>query len=142
MMRLWVAKDIERDWWLLSEILAPAVRYDGKRTMGGVHDALLTGDFALFTINEISVNLVAVAELHQIDAGKCLSLIYLAGHIGPFSPRQWINRMRQMMTSYAEEVAKAMNCVETRVEGRDWSRVFPDWECINPETHELRKALV
>lgn len=139
-MRLWTAAEINREWWRFGEVLAPAIHVDGKRTVGGVFDALLMGDFALFTINEDSVNLTAVIELHRIDEAKCLSLIYLAGRIG-LSPRSWINRMQSLATRYLIETAKAMGCSEIHIEGRDWSRVFPDWERLDGPTHELRKRL-
>jgi hypothetical protein len=138
-MRLWTPAEINRDWWRLGDTLAPAIAIDGKRTVGGVLDALLMGDFALFTINEDSVNLTAVIELHQIDEAKCLSLIYLAGRIG-LPPRSWINRMQTLASRYLVETAKAMGCGEIRIEGRDWSSVFPDWDRLDG-THELRKRL-
>jgi len=122
----------------LSEQLSPAIDVDGKRTVDGVMEALLCGDFALFEINMKSVNVLMVVEIgHTPENAKCLWIIYLAGRIG-LGPKAWLAGVRSHV-SLLMGVAKSMNCTEMRLEGRNWSRVLPWWERLNG--NELRQML-
>lgn len=106
-----------------------------------VYRAIVEGTLALFTVSLETVNGVMVVEIHEIDGSKCLSLIYFAGRIGPHPPRQWTSRVREMVSTFLAAIAKAASCTEIRIEGRDWSRVFPDWEVLDADRHALRLRL-
>lgn len=52
----------------------------------------------------------------------------------------WLRNMRAEMAKL-EQVAKDAGCVEMRLGGRDWSRVFPGYEFLMGVKNGLRKAL-
>jgi hypothetical protein len=114
--------DYVATWWgELGVRLAPAIRVDPKRKIADVYRELMTGHFALFTVNENGVNALAVVAIDQIDETKRLSLVYVAGTISP------LRKVRDLM-QIVIDTAKDLRCTEVRIEGRDWSRFFPDWE--------------
>lgn len=125
-----VLPDEIRTWWgELGTRLSPAILVDPKRKVADVYQALMSGEFALFQINENSVNMLAVVQIAQIDEAKCFSLFYLAGSVKA-PPRLWLAKVRDLM-QIAIKTAKDLHCTEMRLEGRDWRKVFPDWEWQN-----------
>ncbi len=57
------------------------------------------------------------------DNGQVVCLIHtLSGHI-TLGPKAWLRAVREEI-SKLERIAKAADCVEMRIEGRNWSRVL------------------
>lgn len=137
MLRLMLPAEIERDWGWLGAVLAPAIAHDDKRQDGDVFRDLLAGDMAMFRVVSPDANGLAVVEID----GPTFWIIYIAGRVAG-QPHRWRDRMR-VLVSYFVGIARAHDCTELRLEGRDWSRIFPDWERLDerPGRNELRKAL-
>lgn len=126
---------IEADWERLGAILAPAIAHDDARQEADVRRDLMAGDMVLFDVGATNAAGLAVVEID----GPVFWIIYIAGRIGG-TGRGWLERVRVLM-SYFEGIARAYDCTEIKIEGRDWSRVFPSWEREGDHRHTLRKAL-
>jgi hypothetical protein len=128
---------IDADWERIGALLAPAIKQDDQRQDSDVFRDLMAGDMALFEVEASGARGVVVVEID----GPTFWITYIAGRIDGL-PRRWLERVRMLM-SYFAGIARAHNCTELRIEGRDWSRVFPDWERIDerPGRHELRRIL-
>ena len=122
---------------MLRALLLPAVKVDGTRSMDAVAGALMVGEWALFTVNRLSVNLCAIVEIERIDGAKRFSLIYLAGRIGPFPPKRWRHEIRGLMLN-AIDIARSQDCDEMRFRGRKaWRSMFDDWKVADDAENEL-----
>lgn len=76
------------------------------------------------------------------EAGQRIAGVYqLRGKIDAH-PKQWLRLVRAELKNL-ETVAKSVGCAEMRMAGRDWSRVFPDYERLDggPVPNLLRKRL-
>lgn len=125
---------IAADWQRIEGLLGPAIEHDDMRQTEDVRRDLLNGDMALFDIELHEISGVAVIEFAD---GICW-LIYCGGRIGGHG-REWLSRTRLLVQVFAD-LARSFGCTEMRIEGRDWHRIFPDWERVGPR-NELRKAL-
>lgn len=74
------------------------------------------------------------------DGRMICGVYHLEGKLN-LPPKAWLGRIRAEMRRL-ENIARAAGCVEMRMGGRDWSRVFPDYEPIQgPTPNLLRKVL-
>lgn len=126
---------IEREWPVIAEILAPAVREDPRQTLEGLHKRLAAGADSLLEIT---------------GPGHCLMVIrlsddlvcwtkYLAGRIDG-GPKARIALMRGAVR-HLETVARDAGCIEHRICGRDWHRILPDYEPFDGLRNGLKKEL-
>lgn len=80
-------------------------------------------------------------ELYRENGVLICSIDQLEGRIDlPF--RRWLALVRGELRAL-EDSARDAGCAEMRMAGRDWSRVFPDYEQFEPanNSHGLRKIL-
>lgn len=125
---------IEADWDRIGGMLEPAIEYDEARQSEDVRRDLLNGDMALFDIELHEASGVVVIEFSD----EVCWLLYVTGNIGG-KGREWIKRVHLLMQVF-EDIARRHGCTELRLEGRDWHRVFPEYERLGGR-NELRKAL-
>lgn len=134
MFAIMLPEAIAADWERIGDLLAPAIAEDDQRQPADVYRDLMSGDFVLFEVDLQGAKGVIVVEI----ASPCFWLIYVAGRIsGPKS--HWLGRVKAL-TLYFSVLAKANNCTEMRLEGRNWAPIFPDWERLGTR-NALRKAL-
>lgn len=55
-------------------------------------------------------------------------------------PRQWLRTVREELRRI-ERIAARFGCDEIRIAGRDWHRIFPDYQPLVDVKNGLRKAL-
>jgi hypothetical protein len=126
-------------WERLGSLLAPAVRVDPTITLKGVYDALCAGTSLCFEVTLPNAEGVFVFVIFEDDGRVVCWSSYIAGKVQG-GPRQWLRTMREIMSGF-EVLIKRAGCVENRIGGRDWSRVFTDYRMHDPATFEMRKEL-
>lgn len=86
---------------------------------------------------DVWVTLQAVIE----DGVKIAGIYKLDGKINA-PPKAWLAVVREELVKI-EGIAREAGCDELRLQGRDWSRVLPDYEPIYAPTlrNGLRKRL-
>lgn len=72
------------------------------------------------------------------EAGRMICGIYRLE--AKMKRANWLTTMRAEMAKL-EQIAKDAGCVEMRLGGRDWSRVFPEYEYLMGVPNGLRKEL-
>lgn len=125
---------IEREWPVIAEILAPAVRSDPRQTLEGLHQRLANGADSLLSISGPGHALMVI----EVSNSLACWIKYLAGQIegGPKARTAII----RAAVDHIETIARASGCTEIRLCGRDWARVLPGFE-RSGERNELRKGL-
>lgn len=126
---------IERDWPVISEILAPAVRQDPRQTMEGLHKRLAEGTDSLVAVRGGAQGLIVL----QVTSDLVLWTRYAAGFVSG-GPKQRVATMRQVVERL-ETVAREAGCKEHRICGRDWSRILPDYRPFEGQQNGLSKEL-
>ena len=126
---------IEREWPVIAEVLAPAVRADPRQTMEGLHKRLASGADSLVEIS---------------GPGRCLMVIevtndlvcwtkYLAGTIEG-GPKARLAIMRGAV-AHIEKFARDAGCTAHRLCGRDWHRILPHYTPFDGRPNGLTKEL-
>lgn len=137
MIRLCLPGEIRGRWGEIGPILAPAIK---DRPIAEVSGALGDGQLGLFEITRDGLRLLVAVHIHPIEDGTAFSIVYAAGRIGTMAPRQWLRRITTLIET-AQETARQLGCKELRLSGRDWSRFFPDWDCLDEGRNLLRLRL-
>jgi len=78
-------------------------------------------------------------EVFEEDGRKVCGIFALRGKI-MLPPRQWLRTVREELRRIERMVARH-GCDEIRIAGRDWRRIFPDYESCPGIENGLRKAL-
>lgn len=83
---------------------------------------------------------VITFEVFEEGGETVCGVYHLAGHLD-LPPHEWLGVVRQQMAAF-EDKAREAGIAEMRLAGRDWSRVFPDYEPLAGVTPNLlRKRL-
>lgn len=126
---------IEREWPVIAEILAPAVRNEPRQTMEGLHKRLASGADRLLHISGPGDALMVI----EVTDGLACWVKYLAGHIEG-GPKARVEIIRAAI-EHIEAVARNAGCTEIKLCGRDWSAILPDYEAFDGHQNGLRKGL-
>lgn len=126
-------------WPVLGPLLAPAVAHDRNASLEDVKAKLVTGQCEAALVASGGAQGVIVTEICTIDAVKVCWVSYVAGTVKA-SPRQWLAIMRDGIAQI-EDMARAAGCQETRIGGRDWSRILPDYQRFDDVPNRMRKVL-
>jgi hypothetical protein len=126
---------IEREWPVIAEILAPAVREDPRQTIEGLHKRLASGSDRLLHISGSGDALMVI----EVTDGLACWVKYLAGQIEG-GPRARVATIRAAV-EHIEAVARNAGCTEIKLCGRDWSAILPDYEALGGHQNGLRKGL-
>lgn len=70
----------------------------------------------------------------------CCGIYHLEGGLDQ-PPKQWVRIVRDEMKKI-ETLAIEAGCAELRLGGRDWSRIFPEFEPLPGIANGLRKVLL
>lgn len=133
------ASRITADWAWLGPKLAPAVQFDKSVTLDDVRAKLASKQCELARITVPNGDGWVVSELCEDDGVICCWLSYLSGDVQG-GPRAFLKLMRSIISEY-EAMAKKAGADEMRIGGRNWSRVFPDYERFDDKPNRLRKRL-
>lgn len=78
-------------------------------------------------------------QVFEQDGRMCCGIYKLQGKIN-LPPRAWLLTVRRELARI-EQIAKAAGCVEMRMAGRRWAKIFPDFEPWIGAKNGLRKML-
>lgn len=127
---------IPTEWPRVLSLIGPAIAFDKNATPSEVYEWLITGQSEAFWIGVGSALGVGVTTTSD---GTCF--INYAGGAVTGGPREFIRSCRAVVTDI-EALARAAGCTELWGGGRNWSRVFPDWERPDPDNpNRFRKRL-
>jgi len=126
---------IEREWPVIAEILAPAIRPDPTQTIEGVHARLARGADGLLEITGPGSALMVI----EAAAGGACWVKYLAGRIEG-GPKARVAVIREAV-SRIEAVALDAGCTEIKICGRDWAVILRDYEPFDGHRNGIRKGL-
>lgn len=82
---------------------------------------------------------VIVLDVFEDDGMLCFGITQLVATID-YPPRRWLRLVRSAVDELSAWASSA-GCKEIRMCGRDWSRIFPDFEPMSGLRNGLRKAL-
>lgn len=126
---------IEREWPVIAEILAPAVRNDPRQTMEGLHKRLARGADRLLHISGPGHALMVI----EVTDSLVCWVKYLAGQIEG-GPKARVAVMRSAV-EHIEAVARNAGCTEIKLCGRDWARILPSYRPFDGHENGLMKEL-
>lgn len=131
---------IECEWERFSPLLAAALRPDPTgKTLESLRDDLAAGRFQL--IEGVGDEATGILAFHLFsERGQlCCFASYLAGEVHG-GPRKMIAVMRTLMSAF-EEAVRAAGVTEIYIGGRDWGRIFPEFEPVDGVKNRRRKVL-
>ena len=131
---------IERLWPVLAEILWPAVQQDPTgMSMEKLRERLADGRFSLVEGDCDGASGLLAYHLFEEDGELCCFASYLVGKVDG-GPRQMLGTMRRLMEAF-EASCRAAGVKQVFIGGRDWGRVFPDYELTGDVPNRRRKRL-
>lgn len=132
--------EVQRCWPWLSKLLSPAFEVDEQIDPETVRQMLVEGSMGLATIHLPNAAGVAIFHPGTFDGKYGLWIPYIAGRVRG-GPKLWLRTMRAIMGHFVALARKA-GCAEVRIGGRDYTRIFPDFERFDPaHQNRLRKVL-
>lgn len=126
-------------WPVLAPLLAPAVGFDDNASLEDVRRKLITGQCEAATVEDDGLEGVIVTEICRLDGVKVCWISYIAGLVDA-PPRRWLSMVRGICTQI-EDMARSIGCAETRIGGRDWSRILTDYQRFDDVPNRMRKVL-
>lgn len=138
------ASVIPDEWGWLGPMIAKTYEYcapeaDWPAMSRETFERLQSGQYEAAVVHMPHASGVVISELCVLDGVKVLWLPFIAGKT-TLPPRAFVRFMRKMMVLY-EDMAREQGCEEIRIGGRDWSRVFPDFERFDEVPNRMRKRL-
>lgn len=136
-----IGKDeLALDWWRIGPMLAPGMRFNPTRTtVQDVFDKLMAEQCTCLEVIVPGGSGYIVFEMFDEDGKvKCFTS-YVAG-MTALKPKAWIRTMRGILTDFEARLQDA-GCTENFIGGRDWSRVFPDYQPAGDVPNRLKKVL-
>jgi hypothetical protein len=133
-------EELALDWWRIGPMLAPGMRFNPTRTtIQDVFDKLMAGQCTCLEVIVPGGSGYIVFEMFGEGEGvKCFTS-YIAGR-SSLKPKAWVAAVRNIMTEFEARLQDA-GCTENFIGGRDWSRVFPDYQPADDVTNRLKKVL-
>jgi hypothetical protein len=104
------------EWETIGPVLAPAIALDPARDMRTVQDNALSGHWHLWHVGGSQRGYVVTECLD-----RTMWIIYAAGNGAGIADKRALMKM-------FEALALSIGCEDVRFEGRDWRRVFRDYE--------------
>ena len=132
--------EVEREWPRLAAILASALAHDPAGvSLTEIKERIAGGTASVVVADGDGVSGALVYQLFEEDGELCCFASYLAGKVEG-GPRQMIATMRRLMGAF-EEASRAAGVTQVFIGGRDWGRVFPDYELTGDVPNRRRKRL-
>lgn len=134
------AKRIALEWWRLGPLLRPAIEHDRNATPADVFARLVQRRYEAAVWRLSGSMGVVVTEMVDRAHGADCWIVYLAGHTD-LGPRAFVGMLRQNMEIY-KDFARRAGARWLYLGGRDWSRIFPEFEAAPGEgEHTIRVRL-
>jgi hypothetical protein len=131
---------IEREWPFYAEMLWPAVRQDPAKLAMAELRRRFQEKSAFLVGGEIDGARGYLAyQLFEQDGDPCCFASYLVGTVEG-GPRKMIRTMRLLMSAF-EGSCRSEGIKQVYIGGRDWGRVFPDYELTGDVPNRRRKRL-
>lgn len=129
---------IDRNWDLIAEALAPALAQDPDFDLGALYGRLLDGTSLLFWGGDGAEGFLVVSV--EDDSGDLIA--WTTAIAGRFTggPKARLTLMRKGIRAI-EDVARMAGCKAHRICGRDYSRLFPDYAPYAGARNGLEKRL-
>jgi hypothetical protein len=128
---------IPQEWERIIALIGPAVDGDKEATRKGLYRELMAGRTEAFWIG-VPVHVTGVG-VTTISDGECW-INYVGGEVNG-GPRAFVNACRSIVAEI-EKLARTQGCKWLVMGGRNWSRVFPEWEHADPDyPNRIRKAI-
>jgi hypothetical protein len=125
------------EWERIMSLIGKAIEHDKNATPLDVYAWLTSGRSEAFWI-AIPVNVRGIGV--TTTEGDVCFINYVGGEVKG-GPRAFI-RLARIVVADIEILASDAGCKELRGGGRDWSRVFPEWEHYDPEhPNRIRKVI-
>lgn len=133
-----IAKErIPFEWERIVALIGKAIAHDKNATPLDVYAWLTSGCSEAFRV-EIPGRVDGLAV--TTTEGNVCWINYVGGRIDG-GPRSFIRAARDVVDGI-EALARDVGCTELRLGGRNWSRVFPEWERFDPQyPNRIRKLL-
>ncbi len=137
-----IAKErIPEEWDRIRPLIEPSMVYDQNTTPDEVRGWLETGRSEAFWI-AIYPNAKGIGVTTIIEAGeeKVCFIEYVGGTVSG-GPRLFV-KTAKIIVHDIEDLARQAGCTELRGGGRNWARIFPDWERFDPaHPNRMRKRI-
>jgi hypothetical protein len=128
------------EWERMAGLLAQALAHDpNKTTLKDLYAKLTSGNAHCLEVTADGVHGVLVFEVFEEEDEIKAFTSYIAGKV-ELGPKAWVAAMRAMMAEFEHMLADA-GCVENYIGGRDWSRIFPDYEPADGVPNRRKKGL-
>lgn len=125
------------EWERIAALLDKAIAHDERATPKDVYDWLVSGRSEAFWV---AVTFNATGLIVTTTEGDVCWINYVAGKVKG-GPRAFIRAARAVVDEMAV-LARDAGCTELRGGGRNWSRVFPDWDHFDPDhPNRMRKII-
>lgn len=137
-----IPKDrIGAEWWRISLLLGPAIDVDPGASREAVKGWLLSGQSEAFWVGvQDNATGIGVTTIGPIDGTEVCWVNYIAGTVTG-GPKAFVRTAHAIMDQI-EILARQAGCAELRGGGRNWSRVFPEWERFDPaHPNRIRKVI-
>ena len=131
--------DIRDDWFWFRQVLEPAVNVDDGASLFGVRAKLLSGEYELAQVHAGKSSALVVTHLGEFDGIYCLWLPYVIGAYSG-SKMGFVRMARAFMDEFIQR-ARDAGCQEVRIGGRNWGKIFPDFERFDDKKNRLRIVL-
>jgi hypothetical protein len=133
-----IAKErIPFEWERIVSLIGKAIGHDRNASPLDVYAWLTSGRSEAFWVG-IPVHVTGLAV--TTTEGSVCWINYVGGSVKG-GPRAFITACRDVVAEI-ENLARDVGCTELRLGGRNWSRVFPEWEHFDPNyPNRIRKPL-
>lgn len=134
-------EELALDWWRIGTMLAPGMRHNpAGTTIQQVFDKLMSGQCSCLevTVDGAGSGYIVFEVFGQDGTMKCFTS-YIAGK-STLRPKAWLAAIRAIMAEF-EAMLASSGCKENFIGGRDWSRVFPDYQPADDVPNRLKKVL-
>ena len=129
------------EWERIASLLSSAFAHDGEATPLDVYAWLTSGQSEAFWVGAATnATGIIVTTTGPIDGTEVCWINYAAGTVRG-GPRAFIATARAIVDQI-EDLAREAGCTELRGGGRNWSRVFPEWEHFDPEHPNRMRKLI
>lgn len=131
---------IEAEWPVIAELMAPALAFTPSgATVDQFRADLDSGALSIVGGDAQGARGYLAFQLFEEDGERCCFASYFAGSVDG-GPRQMIRTMRALMAAF-EASCREAGVVRVLIGGRDWGRVFPDYELTGDVPNRRQKRL-
>lgn len=130
---------IADEWPVIAATLGPSLAYGPKMTLRQLRRQVDSGAFWIVGGETEGAKGYLAFHLFEEEGETCCFASYLAGSIDG-GPKQMIRTMRRLMEAF-EASCRAADVKQVFIGGRDWGRVFPDYELTGDVPNRRRKRL-